>query len=296
MISIIISSINNSLLKQVTNNIKNTIGVPYEIISYNNSIQNYGICKVYNICAKKAKYKFLVFCHEDILFHTINWGAELITLLSNIKNGLIGAAGATYKSEFCTPWTSVPHEFYRMNAIQRYTNGNIIKHSINPKNEVNSKVAVIDGFFMATTKKIFKEIHFDEEYLKGFHLYDIDYSYKISKKYNILISHKILIEHFSQGNMNKNWFKESIRWHKRHKHYLPITIDNQTNIDKDIISVSAWKSIFLYCFTLNYNYLLMFKSLFQILYIEHITRNSITFIKFFISFTLGIPKIKKLWK
>lgn len=150
MISIIISSINPTLLNQLSENIEKTIGVEYEIISHNNYKSNWGICKVYNHCAEKAKYENLVFCHEDILFHTQNWAEILLNYLNNEEIGLIGVAGGIYKSKFHSSWwvNLIDINLQRINIIQHSKNISHIDF-INPKNEKFSNVVAIDGVFMA---------------------------------------------------------------------------------------------------------------------------------------------------
>ena len=74
MISIIISSANSKQLEEVSQNVAQTIGVPYEIISFNNADGSMGICEVYNKGTAKAKYDLLCFMHEDLLFKTMDWG------------------------------------------------------------------------------------------------------------------------------------------------------------------------------------------------------------------------------
>ena len=61
MISIIISSINEKLLSDVSFNISKTIGVPFEIISVANGNGDKGICEVYNQGVAKANFPILCF-------------------------------------------------------------------------------------------------------------------------------------------------------------------------------------------------------------------------------------------
>ena len=76
MISVLICSADNSLLNQVKANIEQTIGVEHEILFFDN-LEKKGICEVYNSLAAQAKFSYLCFVHEDILFQTLNWGLLL---------------------------------------------------------------------------------------------------------------------------------------------------------------------------------------------------------------------------
>jgi hypothetical protein len=294
MFSIIICSINPNFLSQITENIEKTIGVEYEIISYDNTLSNWGICKTYNHCAKKAKFEYLVFCHEDILFHTQNWGQELIKLFQINKVGLVGVSGATYKSQYPTSWAAVPKQYYRTNAIQWPKNGKKFNSKCNPDVADYSAVRIIDGLFMATTKSIFVENQFDETHLTGFHLYDLDYSLKIGKNYNILVSHHILVEHFSNGTLDKKWFKESILWHQIHKNLLPAFVGEFSKQEIRNIKIESLKSVILSCYSTNYHLILMLKSLFSLLFLKPFSKEAFLFFRYTIAYLLGIPKIKKL--
>jgi hypothetical protein len=206
MISIIISSINPTLLNQLSENIEKTIGVEYEIISHNNYKSNWGICKVYNHCAEKAKYENLVFCHEDILFHTQNWAEILLNYLNNEEIGLIGVAGGIYKSKFHSSWwvNLIDINLQRINIIQHSKNISHIDF-INPKNEKFSNVVAIDGVFMACRKHIWENNIFDENNFSKFHFYDLDFSFQISQTHKVVVVYDILIEHFSIGSYDKDW-------------------------------------------------------------------------------------------
>ncbi|MCE5282251.1 MAG: glycosyltransferase family protein, partial [Deltaproteobacteria bacterium] len=78
MISIIICSRDSGALKEVSGNIEETIGVPYEIIAIDNSRNQYSIFDAYNLGAEQSTFDHLCFMHEDILYHTPHWGSAVI--------------------------------------------------------------------------------------------------------------------------------------------------------------------------------------------------------------------------
>ncbi|OIV43184.1 glycosyltransferase [Flavobacterium johnsoniae] len=122
MISIIICSRNIHLYDKVYKSIQETIGIlDYEIIRIDNSIENLSITKAYNKGIQKSKYEYLLFVHEDVIFHTLNWGQIVInTFESNLKLGLIGVAGAKYKSKYPSAFWHTKEELLNMNLIQHY--------------------------------------------------------------------------------------------------------------------------------------------------------------------------------
>ncbi|MFR9597332.1 MAG: glycosyltransferase, partial [Rikenellaceae bacterium] len=114
MVSIIVCSINPELAESFRENVLATIGVECEFIIFDNRGTGLGICEVYNRCAEQAKYDYLLFAHEDILFGTQNWGAIIIEKLSDPTTGAIGFAGCTVKSKRYSGWCQM-HCFVKEN-------------------------------------------------------------------------------------------------------------------------------------------------------------------------------------
>lgn len=280
MLSIIICSINPTRLSEVKENIKATIGIEYEIISIDNQIKKDSLSKVYNEAAKRAKYKNLLFLHEDIAFHTQNWGKALTKLLHDNEIGLVGVSGAVYKSKYPSTWSMIPTKYYRINALQQWKDGTKTKHIIkeNP-NKNYSEVVVIDGVFMAMRKEVWPKFPFDEENLQGFHLYDMDSCLSIGKRFKIVVSHEILLEHFSQGNISKDWIEESIKWHKRNAKYLPVSTESLSLQNHKQIDYHALSS---FCFILIQNkmYLLAIKYWIKALIMKPFDKTSLNILKY----------------
>lgn len=100
MITFIICSIAPERAHALEQNIQRTIGeTPYEIIIFDNRQTNYSIAKAYNLCASKARYAYLCFLHEDIAFHSRNWGKDIIHQLSSDNCGIIGFSGSILKTQ-----------------------------------------------------------------------------------------------------------------------------------------------------------------------------------------------------
>ena len=232
MISVIICSVNPIQLQNISKNIAETIGLPYELIEIDNTNSKKGICSIYNDAAAKAKYNYLCFVHDDVKFHTMSWGGILSDLLNKADIGLVGVSGTTYKSVIPSSWTACKKDFYRINTIQHSDeNINPLKYNINPDLISFSEVAIVDGVFLATRKEVISEFSFDEISLKGFHGYDFDLSMQITQKYKIVVTHQILLEHFSPGKYNHQWLSDIIFLHKKWKNNLPIYIGRQGHID-----------------------------------------------------------------
>jgi hypothetical protein len=227
MLSIIICSINHEQLSSILQNISETVGIPYEVIAIENKLNPQGLSAVYNKGVSRAKFEHICFVHEDVKFLTPDWGLVLLNLFKDEALGLIGVAGSKYKPKTPSGWRpGIRGKFLNINLIQhfKYQQQSVKHFASNTENERLSQVACIDGVFMASRKSILEEIPFDEEILKGFHGYDIDISIAIGRQYKVAVTYDVLLEHFSEGNLNQEWIEDTLSLHEKWADVLPIAI------------------------------------------------------------------------
>jgi hypothetical protein len=221
VISIIICSINEILLAQLKNNIADTVGVKYEIIAVDNTKNEHSIAAAYNLGASQANYPYLCFVHEDVCFHTKNWGVNLIAHLSNMAISLLGILGSLIKTR-CPSGVYIPiQKLNRVNQLQRTKNSSTDHYYENPYNETYSEVKLLDGMFLATTKSNHNKYNFNEQLLTGFHGYDVDYSLGQSANGKAVVVYDILIEHFSYGGNTTPWIEAQIKITNKWQGKLP---------------------------------------------------------------------------
>lgn len=246
MISVIIASAKEELLANVSENIEKTIGIDYEIIAIKNADGVMGLCELYNLGAKQAKYEVLCFMHEDIEIKTKHWGAIVIEVFNKQNLGLLGIAGSTYRSFTPSGWFP-PLQFgtkpWRINIEQdsKYSQRSRKHDYYNPNNEQLSEVACIDGVWFCTTKTIALANKFDEDLLKGFHGYDIDFSLSIGQHHKILVTYDILLYHASEGNFNSDWLRELIKVQQKWDRILPINCNEFSEREITILEKKALK-------------------------------------------------------
>lgn len=230
MISIIISSANKAYLDAITINIKDTIGIAHEIIAINNHNAERGICEVYNIGAKQAKFGILCFMHEDIKIETTNWGQHVVSIFEqNPDYGLIGVAGSQYKSLAPSGWHCYDIEapdiqYFQIIQHFKYDDRKESLAYSNPSNLKLAQVGCIDGVWFCCTKEAFATYQFDQELLKGFHGYDLDFSLGINQLYKVGVTFEVLIEHFSEGKFDEKWLREILKVHAKWSYMLPLNI------------------------------------------------------------------------
>lgn len=262
MLSIIICSRTSTINKALYDNIKNTVGCEYELIIIDNSNNSYSIFEAYNLGIVKSIGKYLCLIHDDVYFQTIGWGTIINHSFNNNSNfGLIGVAGATVKTKMPSTWWDNYEGQGIINIIQHHKNKEKEFHNFGFDKGQDVHVVVVDGVFMAMRKD--DRIRFHAK-MKGYHTYDLNISFEYKKYgYDIIVTNKILIEHFSSGVINENWIEATYKIHSLYKKELPLfVIGNAVTINHEItnaqrfinkslsfgfkkIAISVWFQLFL---------------------------------------------------
>lgn len=226
MISIIISSAQKQLLDDASKNIEATVGIPYELIVIDNSKGKMGICEVYNRGVKMAKYDLLCFMHEDIDIKTLNWGNEVLKIFrEDPLIGIVGVVGCAYKTFAPSGWAAEnkkPNTIFSnyLQSFKRVKQSSVHYYN-NPDKLERADVVCVDGMWFCTLKDIAIQHPFDQELLTGFHCYDLDYCLNVSQNYKVVVTYKILMEHYSEGGYSEGWLQDTFRLHKKWGYTLP---------------------------------------------------------------------------
>jgi glycosyltransferase involved in cell wall biosynthesis len=221
MISIIICSRNPSISDDLQGNIDATIGSEYELIVIDNSQNKYSIFEAYNLGIERSNGAYLCFIHDDILFHTQGWG-EVVNQIFEADNsvGLIGVAGAKIKTKMPSAWWDCVEGDKLLYLRQHLRNGIVEDWDKGFTDKNMERVVAIDGLFMVARRD--ERFRFQEPF-KGFHGYDLNISFEyIQLGYEILVSNLILVEHFSLGTLNKDWYSSNLKMHKLYFNLLPL--------------------------------------------------------------------------
>jgi hypothetical protein len=286
MISIIICSVNQEYLKQISENIASTIGVTHEIIGFDNREKKWGICKVYNHCAERAIYPFLCFIHEDMLLSTKKWGELLINFYNSTDRcGVIGFAGGKYVSRNHIDW-EVSNNLSRI-SCRRYNNNDTITLK---KNFINAfeEAIIIDGMFIFVSKHIWKEVKFDQQTFSEFHLYDSDFSFGVSQNYNNYVCGVIDNTHYCVPKFNSSFCHGLLLFHSKWKDKLPANKYQCGFFDRLIAEFMCSYRFLLILLKNNFSFMAGIKVL--------NSNNSVLFLFFFFLFLLFFIPIKLLSK
>ena len=226
-ISVILCSRKKDLDRRLIHNIDKTIGCGYELRIIDNSRSNYSIYEAYNIGIKESKANILVFVHDDILFHTMNWGKILIDVFDQQpKYGLLGIAGSRIKTKIPSGWWDCEKEHKFINVIQHFPDGRTEEQHLGFKDQNIVEGVAIDGVFMAMRRST--GVLFNTRF-SGFHGYDLAIGFEVQRNgFKIGILNNVLIEHFSYGTPDRNWLTSIIEVHKFYATILPLSLGNET--------------------------------------------------------------------
>lgn len=206
------------------NHIGNTVGVKHKVVCYPNFNQ-FSLTEIYNDAIKNHNREdaIMVFCHNDIIFKTRNWGRIILSKFNNSNYQIIGVAGSTYLPESGVWW----EDRTKMVGIVEHTDGYkdwVSEYSPERKGQITS-VVLIDGLFMAVDCNDI-EHQFDEEF-KGYHLYDVSFCVpNWLDGINIGVTTDIRILHKSIGQTNSQWDENRKQLVEKYKEELPIIYGN----------------------------------------------------------------------
>lgn len=225
MISLIICSRHSDIPKALKDNIDSSIGVDYELVIIDNSENKYSIFSAYNEGVRRSNYPLLCFMHEDILYHTLNWGNIVLEHFRDEKAGLIGVVGTHFLPG--TPCGWYHSMIVSGGCIQRETysdEGSAIekRNLLRMENMKSIDAVAVDGMWFCVRKDAFRYIQFDELNYNGFHCYDLDICMQLRENnYSVKIVSDILIEHFSYGSFNTEWVQGIHIFYNKWKSKLP---------------------------------------------------------------------------
>jgi len=211
--------------------IKNTSGLKdIEIIEYINNGEH-SLTYLYNKGLKESKYNIVLFCHDDIIIETKNWGRKIIGHFKRRPGyGILGKAGSKYMPASGRWWdvgmTEAVGQVYHQHNGKRW----LSKYNEFFGNKIEDTI-IVDGLFFMVNKNNIKK-HFDEN-IKGFHFYEVDFCFEnFLSGVNIGVIADITVTHLSIGQTNQQWEENKKQFVEKHKNNLPQIIPYSYNVKK----------------------------------------------------------------
>ncbi len=266
LLSIIVCHRDQRLLDAFKQNVEQTIGVEHEWVVIDNSENRYSIFEAYNLGVKQSKGDILCFSHEDIAFHSQDWGQSVFAHFEDPETGMIGVAGGNgfpkapswwWNTHFGNDhlvnllqvWSTKEAKQAYNRPVEGEPNKTIMFN--NPGGANRARAACVDGLWFCVRKSLFAEqgIRFDSDYFKGFHCYDSDCSLQVNQHSNVFVVFDILIEHFSDANANREFYESTFQLFLKWKDRLPISY--KLGDDADALSQYSYKGLLEYFYVIR---------------------------------------------
>jgi hypothetical protein len=103
------------------------------------------------------------------------------------------------------------------------------------------EIVCADGVFMACPEDVWRNTRFNEELLKGFHFYDIDFSLRIAMKKKVIATNLIDMVHLTKGgDFGDRWMAQAFIFHDGFADKLPYSKANIDAAEADIKVAKYW--------------------------------------------------------
>jgi protein O-GlcNAc transferase len=161
------------------------------------------LCEGYNRGAMQAKGERLIFCHDDIDTVHADFGVRVLHHLAT--HDIIGVVGASRVVNGDWAHAGPPHTHGQI-IHQPPGESGYIYLGVGLQAPVVEGICALDGVFVATHRRVWEAIRFDEQCFDGFHLYDIDFTYRAHRAgFRLAVPLDLLLIHYSTGRYDMRW-------------------------------------------------------------------------------------------
>ena len=208
-ISALICSIDRRKFDAVTKSYqKRFAGFPLEIIGVHDARS---LAEGYNRAAAKATGELLVFSHDDIELVTPDFAARLVAHLEGYDG--VGVAGA---SRVTGPhWGHAGQRFIHGHVLHAPPTGQrgALMMAAGFQQPVCLGIRALDGVFIAVRRHVWEAHRFDDRRYDGFHLYDLDFTWRASGAGSCLaVPLDLTLLHQSAGRYRAEWRRYARRF------------------------------------------------------------------------------------
>ncbi len=185
--------------------------MPHEIIAVRDARS---LAEAYNRALGRCRGDLIILSHDDIDILAPDFATRLVRSLQTFD--VVGVAGGTV---FKGPqWKSCGHPHLRGWITHPSANGKCYLAGVLSPRPVSHDVVTLDGVFLAAHRDVFTDVRFDEDTFDGFHLYDIDWSYRVAQAgFRLGVAGDLLLVHSSRGRFGDEWVRYADRFCAKHR-------------------------------------------------------------------------------
>jgi len=212
MISIVICSIDARKMAIVSEMYGRLLsGQPHEIIHISDAR---GLCEGYNRGFARSRGELVIFSHDDVEFRDADFGRRLLGHMAHCD--IAGVAGT---DKLCGGDWSVggpPHIYGQV--IHSGTDPGyfrVLVYSV-PNRRVD-KMQALDGVFLCCRREVVEKIGFDQATFTGYHMYDVDFTYRAYVAgYRLSVCCDLDPVHAAVSSYDEAWASEERKFRTKH--------------------------------------------------------------------------------
>jgi tetratricopeptide (TPR) repeat protein len=199
-ISIVICSNRDEKFRRIARQYEDLLGsYPHEIIRIADAAS---LCSGYARGFRQSAGSLVVFSHDDIDILDPDFLPHLMQGMARMD--VLGIAGTTRLTGPAYAWggrASVHGWLFHQSRDGLYDAA-----IFDLEAGLVTDIVALDGSFFCARREVVERVGFDSATFDGFHLYDIDFSYRAHRAgFRIGVTHDIVIAHESVGNFNETW-------------------------------------------------------------------------------------------
>jgi GT2 family glycosyltransferase len=218
--SIVICSIDAAKYERVTAMYRAQLPGGVEIIGIHDARS---LAEGYNRGARAANGDVVVFSHDDIDIASDDLGGALARAAAELD--VIGIVGTSRLAGAFWPAAGHPHLHGWWSMPSNHGPGYYV-HVYGVEAPITRNLQALDGMFFAVRRSVLRSIAFDEQTFDGFHVYDIDFTFRAHRAgYRVGTTAEIAVIHASQGIYAESWQSFRARFDAKHKAALPASAE-----------------------------------------------------------------------
>ncbi|HRF62083.1 MAG TPA: glycosyltransferase [Candidatus Competibacter sp.] len=228
LLSVIICSIDDDRFARVARNYRELLAlIPHEILRVDDAVS---LAEGYNRGIARSCGAYLILSHDDIEIWTPDFGERLLRHLNCCDmagvagTDLLVNTGCHSKTWKYTSWgaAGLGHVFGQI--VLPLQGGYAIQVYGAPAALVEGMQA-LDGVLIAMRRSVAETLRFDDENFDGFHLYDLDFTYRAFQNgFNLGVLTDIVVVHHSEGRYDEQWLDYHRRFLSKFENVLPKTL------------------------------------------------------------------------
>jgi GT2 family glycosyltransferase len=184
--------------------------VRHEIVSIRNARS---LAEAYNWALRHSVADVVVLSHDDVDILAPDFAARLLERLQRFD--VVGVVGSTRIDGPAIGWSGHPH--LRGWITHRAPDSADWQADVLDPRPVAGDIVLLDGVLLAGKREAFRAVPFDDVSFDGFHLADLDWSYRAAQAgFKLGVAGDLLLVHASRGNYDATWQRYADRFCRKH--------------------------------------------------------------------------------